>query len=383
MRYLCSKFTITTAISLLTVVLFFGTATADKPGKSSQGSGHSWAIPILTTYSIYDHDLQMEAFSILVPEGWSCQGNVSWVPEGHIANPVTYSFGAVDPGSMDAVSIYPKMLMVAFGQNSPMAMYYPEGSMCNGAEVCQPYGSADYITEYFLPLYQQHVGPVRVVSSEQLPDLAEATLDEAYETITSSEGSQYQWDADAAKVRLSYEVQGHPVEEDVVVSTMYCTDPVNQIMIWGVMSLTACRSSEGGLDERDALFGTIVASMRENPEWHAAVEDVQQTLLSQQAAQLPSRFQASNYATRRSYSGLCTDGWEARSETLDRVGSSYSDAIMGVDTYYDPGTEMDVEIPTGSIGWSNGDGDIIPTDDPLFDPNVDLEYTGSDWYTLD
>ena len=361
-------------------VLLTSNPVSAKEGGSA-AAGQSNALPLMSLHTVRDDQLGMDAISILVPDNWMWEGYVNWNMGGSVSNPVVYGISCYAQDSFDAVNIFPTSNMVWFGPNCGMGMYYSEGSMVNGAVVMEPRTAADYILGSYVPMLQQQVGRVDVEWTTDLPELAQATYTDAINTI-QGDGSAYQWDADAAKVRLSYEIEGWGIEEDIVAATMYCYDPMNDIMVWRVMSLNSCGAAAGELDSKSQLFATIVASFREEPAWHAAVMDVVNELVARQAQQVPS--QVSSYAgTPSSYAGICTDSWESRSEVHDQAAASFSDAILGVDSYSDSFTGYEIDVPTGQSCWGNGMGDYIYNDDPLFDPNVDLEYSGVDWYSLD
>ncbi len=63
--------------------------------------------------------------------------------------------------------------------------------------------------------------------------------------------------------------------------------------------------------------------------------------------------------------------WEARQATQDRLARNFSDNVRGVDRFYDPHAEKEVELPSGyGMAWANTLGEYVVTSDPNLNPNV-------------
>ena len=63
--------------------------------------------------------------------------------------------------------------------------------------------------------------------------------------------------------------------------------------------------------------------------------------------------------------------FEARGEVYDKVSQKFSDNTLGIDRYYDPFEEREVELPSGyNHAWSNNNGEYILSDSPSFNPNI-------------
>lgn len=55
----------------------------------------------------------------------------------------------------------------------------------------------------------------------------------------------------------------------------------------------------------------------------------------------------------------------------ERLANSFSQAIRGVDEYFNPFEERPVELPGGyGQAWANSLGEYIVSDDPNFNPNI-------------
>jgi hypothetical protein len=78
---------------------------------------------------------------------------------------------------------------------------------------------------------------------------------------------------------------------------------------------------------------------------------------------------------------IAQTGSEIRQENLDlyyqkeamndRVSTQFSEYVRGVDSYYNPLEEKNVELPTGYDNeWVNGNGEYVLSDNPNYNPNI-------------
>jgi hypothetical protein len=72
--------------------------------------------------------------------------------------------------------------------------------------------------------------------------------------------------------------------------------------------------------------------------------------------------------------------WERRQASEDRIHKQWTQYIRGVEEYYNPIERRPVELPSGyREAWINGQGEYILTDNPNFNPNVQI---GGNWQKL-
>ena len=61
----------------------------------------------------------------------------------------------------------------------------------------------------------------------------------------------------------------------------------------------------------------------------------------------------------------------ARQEAHDQLTTNWGRAMLGVDAFYDPHREAEVELPSRyDHAWANNLGEYIMTDDSSYNPNV-------------
>ena len=77
---------------------------------------------------------------------------------------------------------------------------------------------------------------------------------------------------------------------------------------------------------------------------------------------------------------MMQQSWERRQVAEDRISRRWSEAIRGVDSYYNPVDQRPVELPAGyPHAWVSGNGEIVVTDSPGFNPNVEF---GGTWQAM-
>lgn len=62
--------------------------------------------------------------------------------------------------------------------------------------------------------------------------------------------------------------------------------------------------------------------------------------------------------------------FKERGDVYDKVSQKFSDNTLGIDRYFNPHEEKEVELPSGyNHAWCNNNGEYIMSDDPNFNPN--------------
>ena len=147
-----------------------------------------------------------EAFSFLAPVDWQVEGGLVW--RAHPTMPATAAMRIRNPKGPEQLECFPT---VAFSWGDYLAMTgFPRGSNYLGNEVQPPVRDAiAYLKERHLPRTRGNV-QARVIGEETLPKVAEAAR--AAEAVPPIGGPQMVFTA--GRVRIAYELNGQPMEED-------------------------------------------------------------------------------------------------------------------------------------------------------------------------
>jgi hypothetical protein len=233
----------------------------------------------------------------------------------------------------------------------------------------------------FSPRYKPYGVPIRIIAEESLPKLA-LSLRGGQEDVFNPLSS------DGARVRIGYTLDGKQMEEDifcvvtkVVTQTGFKLSKQENIF-WTAEALYAFRASAGHLDAVGQACMASVKSFRINPQFLMACRAESKRILNMRAmmAKMMQQMAANQRRSLQQLGDLShsisdagdsiMDGYYERSAAYDRMGENYSEAIRGVDSYIDPTSDFNPELPGGyDNAWSNGLGEYIVSNDNLFDPN--------------
>lgn len=337
---------------------------------AAEGAG-SWGIRLKRISCIDQQGIGSEVFRMLIPADWQFEGGVRWVMNNP-GMPAVGAFRAYNPQGVEAFEAFPNLPF--FWTNNPMVtMQFPPGSFYFGNEVRPPASALQVLQEIVIAHHRGQMPGLQVVAQEQLPQLAQqmrANDPAAGMHVTGSDGG---------RVRIRYRLVDRDVEEDVfgVVEVSQQMMPTMMGMaeniFWMADYLFSFRAQAGQIDGLSDVFMAIVRSYRLNPQWYARYMQISQYMIQNQIQQIHNIGQLSQIISQTSdtVSDMMMDSYNQRQQTLDRLSGQFSQAVRGVDEYYDSSMQQPVELPGGyDYAWSNGLDEYILTDDANFDPNL-------------
>ena len=307
-----------------------------------------------------------EAVSMLIPANWEGEGAVVW--RLHPTMPAGAQVRFRNPAGPEAFEAWPAQPYNWGGMLAQTG--FPEGSICMGNEVRPPAANAfDYIERYLIPRVRPGL-PVRVVSRVEMPELAAAIRAQ-----NAASGGQFPSDVTAGRVRVEYEQDGRPIEEDFYCSLNKIFLPGGNMVVWIADQLGAMRAEKGKLDDQAKILQTIVASTRINPQWLNRYQQLVEALTAYQNRQIANAGVLSRIIsqTHAEITESRQRSYEQQQASMDRINNSYDQYIRGVDEYTNPDTGDHVELPSGySHAWRGLNDEYIVTDSANFNPNVEL-----------
>lgn len=345
---------------------------------SRAGGGDATAADVLRfkTFRVMDRPDMIggEAMSLLIPATWEGEGSVAWrlhptMPAGallrirNLAGPEAFEAWPAQPYSWGGM-----LAMTGF----------PEGSNYLGNEVRPPPANAfEYLERYVLPRVRGGI-QLRVVDRAEMPALADAIRAQ-----NAAEGNYLPTEVTAARVRVEYEQDGKTIEEDFYCSLNKIFLPGGNMVIWIADQLGAMRAEKGKLEDQAKILQTLVSSIRLNPQWLNRYQQLVEALVAYQNQQIANAGVLSRIIsqTHDEISESRQRSYEQRQATMDRINDNYSQYQRGVDEYRNPDTGTRVELPSGySHAWRGLNDEYIVTDNPNFNPNVELN---GDWTALE
>jgi hypothetical protein len=316
-----------------------------------------------------------EAFSFLCPVDWKMEGGMVW--RDHPAMPATVHLRIFNPQGLEQLESFPTLGFNWGGLLTP-ELGFPVGANYMGNEVRPPVQTAmQYLKEIIVPRYRADV-QARLIGEQELPEWAKAVGQQAEQTP----GVQLQ--SHAGKIRLAYTLQGQAVEEDLycVLQTTFLSAAGNMYIQTGER-VHGMRAVRGRLDESTRVMQTMVTSVRVNQEWFNQYQQVCQALHNMQMQKIRTAGQISRIIseTNREIGDMMHESWQRRQASEDRIARKWTEAIRGVDTYYDPIEQRPVELPSGyRHAWVSGNGEIVVTDLANFNPNAEF---GGSWQPME
>lgn len=330
----------------------------------------------LRPFSYYDPQGGLEAFSILVPQGWRVSGGVTWVP-ARPAAPVHTALQLANPNGPEAFEAFPN-LYFTWTNNPMLHMTQPPGSLYFGYEVRQPASARDAMRMFVLPRFRQLAG-LAVIEEGPAPELLQTAVNNQPPPMQGAQVSN-----DAARLRLHFTLNEQPLAEELSGVTEYTRVVTPGLwggienIFWSIGYLTAFRAGQGRLEVYASLYRAIFASVKINPAWTALVQQVSQGLTNNTIRHI-NQIGALSRQISQTYneiSDMNMRGWQEHSAAMDRVSEQFSQTIRGVDPYYDPNTGRTVELPSGyTQAWSTPLGEYVLSDDPNFNPNIGSNQT--------
>lgn len=315
-----------------------------------------------------------EAFSFLCPADWKMEGGMVW--REHPAMPATVHLRVFHPNGLEQLESFPTLGFNWGGLLTP-EMGFPVGANYMGNEVRPPVNTAmQYLKDIVVPRYRGNVG-ARLVAEQELPELAQTIAQQLDQAAVG------QVQVHAGKIRLAYAMRSQPVEEDLycVLQTMFLPAAGNMYIQTGER-VYGLRAAQGTLDQSTRMMQTMITSVRVNPQWYNQYQQVCQALLNMQMQRIRTAGQISRIIsqTNREISDMMHESWQRRQASEDRIAPKWSQAFRGVETYHNPVDQRPVELPSGyQHAWVSGNGEIVVTDSPNFNPNTEW---GGNWQPM-
>jgi hypothetical protein len=312
----------------------------------------------------------IEAFRLLIPADWRFEGGISWVLDNP-GLPATAHFRVSDPGGSREFEVFPN-LPFFWSDNRMLLDMFPIGSRYFGNEVRPPLGPLAALNEIVIPLFRRNVSGLKIISQENLPDLAESLgAGQSQPGVSTS--------ASGAKVRIEYIRAGKPMEEEIYAIVESASFPIQTMygpatnMNWYVDYIFSFKAPKGELDGQAKTFQTIARSFRLSPKWFSKYSQLVEYLIQSQIQQIRNVGELSRIISRTSdeISDISMRAYNNRQKVNDRIADNFSRYIRGVDEYYNPIEEKNVELPSGyENAWTNSLGEYILSEESGYNPNI-------------
>ena len=297
------------------------------------------------------------AFSVLVPDGWKAEGGVLRV------NPLTSNGSMNTVGAKvdfsvkkDAVGSLSIHWLPNFYYKDPrwlQGVSFPIGSSYMGMQVYPLPDAQTFLTTYVFQRERPRAQNVEVLERKPLPGLVRQYQQRA---AASPASSTYRYDGGMLTVTYT---EGGVRYKEKMVAVVEDTGQ-NMLGTWSNHDTLAVRAPVAEFERNEPLFDVIQTSLRGNPEWVMG----EQRGSAQRAA---NALQHQRYMQDRAREIV-----ERTRRTNAEIRHSLWLNLTGQEDYVNPHTG---EVEQGSNQWDrrwvDGNGDVVYSNDPDYDPNRD------------
>jgi hypothetical protein len=176
-------------------------------GGGDGGTGTANTMKLKTLSYVDQQGIGTEAFRMLIPSDWNFEGGIEWRFDNPGA-PAVAKFWVREPNGKAELQLLPAQSF--FSTEDPTVLYYfPVGSKYYGNEV-RPYpalGPSVTLKQIIIPRFRGNVTNLQIVSEQSLPEVADL--------LRAGLPAQPNTTTEAAMIRIEYEQNGKPMEEEI------------------------------------------------------------------------------------------------------------------------------------------------------------------------
>lgn len=296
----------------------------------------------------------IEALRFLVPTDWRVDGQVVWRHDRSIL--ATAVVRVFNPNGSEELNFLP---IEPFAQSNP-GFGFGIGSNYLGNELQPAMDPRTFVTRIVLPRYRRQIVGAALVDGAEVPGVAEP-------------GPGIQSTNRAGRFRLSYNLGGRPMEEDVYCVLNYAAVPSIQTIYWAPVQLYSMRAEKGQLDRQTKLMQAMASSVKISLQWYNVYLQVFEMWKANVMQSIQNAGHLSRYIAgiNNEITAMNRQAWQQQQASQDRNNRRFSEHIRGVETYHNPVSNEPVQLPAGyGRAWTSRSGEYIVSDSPNFNPNI-------------
>jgi hypothetical protein len=301
------------------------------------------------------------AFTILVPDGWQLEGGVLRL------NPMATN-GAVNTIGAKFDFTVRRDANTFFHWHPTMTYKDPRGapgfapgSTYMGMTVYPILAPEDFLMQAIFPRTHSGAQNLRILDRAPLPELVRA-----YERQAPAMQGMGRYTYQAAMMTVAYQEGGAAFKEKL--AALIENSGQLGLGMWSNKETLQVRATAAEFDRLAPLFTVMQTSIRLNPEWliaerrgadrRAAMARETQAYVQQVAAEIADN-------RRRTNAEIAHSMWLTMTQQADYVNPYTGETELGSNQW--------------KYRWINGNGEIIYTDDPKYDPNWDQAVQRKDY----
>lgn len=326
----------------------------------------------MKTLTVADPVLGMPAYDVTIPADWTFQGAVLRAATGD----QMLVFRATRPHGMVGVQRMPDVVSVWAETPQEQAFFRAARLL-----VQRPQSPVEFLKTSLIPAARPGAVAGQV---SPLPNAAELQRNMAeLNARAAASGSSIRSRGEGAMMRITYEYEGHPMEEDLAASVITMDVPTRMGVYQSTHTYSAAmRAPRGQLDAQAPLLLAILRSPSQHPAWVRRFAEQQRhdaRVASATIAQFTQQNMASERAARQRnqqvFERSMSDA-RARQNAIDASARGTAEHMGDVQTMIDPATGRVGQVSNQyNHSFADQDGRVIHTNSPTFDPNAALRGT--------
>jgi hypothetical protein len=346
---------------------------------TTTASGKGGNYLLMKQVKIIDPSMGKPAYDLLIPTTWQFQG---WV---HMGGAEGGCFADYFPMFGDAKSADNSIELKIFPQSTWQYIDDPVGQRQMQAQnqsdtrygmkpcpVRAPMRAADFIRQDLIAKYSKGK---TVVSIDPYPELNQMVRSQLGLPAAGAGGGQSGILTDAARARLEYtDDNGQPVEEWITAAVVVRPVPTGRATAydWHAIKVMSFRTPKGQLDANEKLFKLITSTIRPEPAWQQASNQMIATIANAKQQQLAK--QGAMIAQFQLHVVQTINGVVANQQRgANNAAFGQDQLVRGVQTFRDPTTGATFELSNlYDHAWHNGGDEYVMSEDPNFNPNGSL-----------
>jgi len=337
------------------------------------------------------------AFTYLIPETWSAEGELKRMPPGLYSIPVMVDIKFTAPDGRQ-VHFFPS-LVFDFDNAQPGQKMQP--TLKGNLNLPLPPTPGTWLLDMARSSPDSGIANLKLASEEDVPEVTRSLRQQNQQFIQQVEqGNQFaaqsgvvsRYDTQATRVVLTYDRDGRSYEESVLIMWNYLVTAWQGRVtsgLWSIPTMFSLRGPAGTDYRNDPELIAVLGSVRTDPAWQAEMNKYWAQLAQIRHKGNMDRLNASAAAhqermnTLNETSDLLMSGWKSRNASQDRMQERTIDTIHEQTPYTTPAGET-VKLPSFySHVYTDGNGRYILNNDSRYEPNTDPAVNQRTWQRIE
>lgn len=331
-------------------------------------------------------EIPVEAYSVLLPKGWTWDGEITWKRPGSGCDGTYGHFKAQSPDEAYSIEVLPPVIW-SWTSNEQLRQFSASQPPSGNCYFAEPMQAAEYVKNVFVPKELSNAEVVDVKSNEVVAQ----EVSQSNEKIRSELMKYGASEVNIQQSAVNADIRWADNKEGMVMCAVSISEIIIPNMYNGTYDKnTTCQAAKrivfrypaGQKDAAMKQLTVILGSFATNPAWQDAVNGFWKNFREKRHVENIGKIKMMDAQTAEIGRRAIQNGnnrlaamdnefraWEAKQSTDDRIHSNFIKTIREVETYRDANGK--VELNSGyNHAWSRGDGtSFIMTNSPNFDPS--------------